>query len=573
MMKKLLFLSSLAVGLAASTVRAQHVQQRVELKKGWNAIYLEATPTNPAPASFAQLFPAGLVKTIGCYLPDADDRTRQINDDGTARRGACLQFYAWSAAADPAISSLGTMCGGNCYLVNATDAATAVVTGVPALPRMRWRDSDSSTNVLASIVGVSADADTSVSADAYFGEGPFSGRLYSVGGTDTSAPKFTEVPRMTRPLRLPSVVGGLAYGVSSSRVEDWPGVVDVGGLQIDGSLTFDPTSSEESFTVRNAGTKERTLQISLVNSTLADERPPKLLYFDAAATNGTNWVSFSSHDVRLAAGAKRTVYLALDRTGTAGPATNAAVIAVSDLDGGTAMRVRFPVVAYTAATNLRDNAGWPNGIWIGRVSLTKVSFSSNDVPVTAGGAVNATVLMRVNEGKVSLLQRLVFSEESDTNGTSRTRLSFAHPGGAGEVRRVSCVLMDPSRPEVEMTSGGTFGGRTEFKFTIGEDSPVNPFRHTWHPDHDGLAATGGLAPSGDVPSNYANPLKPELWSVSNTVTFEWDGDGSKWTPEAVVGGKVTWKLEGLRAGTPVVCSGGFALQRVCAITVIDDGTK
>lgn len=569
MMKKLLFLATLAVGLAAQTVRAQHVSQYVELKKGWNAIYLEVTPDDPSPKAFADLFASESVRSIGCYLPDAADRTRQINDDGTSKKGSDVSVYSWSREGEaqaPAQHLLESVCGGKCYLINAANDASATVTGIPALPRMRWRDT-SPENAQGAIVGVSTKANQSVLATAYFGEGPYGGTLYTIGGTDASATFSAPRPRST-----PTVVGGKAYGVTSGRAEDWPGVVDVGGLQLDDSLTFVPSSSEESFTVRNAGTKERTLRIELVKSVLESEKQPTLLYFDASATNGTNWVSFSSHDIRLAAGAKRTVYLALDRTGISGPATESAVIAVSDLDGGTAMQVRFPVVAYTAATDSDGNADWPNGIWIGRVSLTKVSFGSNADPVAAGGAVNATVLMRVKDGKASLLQRLVISEETDTNKASRVRLTFAHPGGADTVRRVSCVLMDPSPSNrvVGMTPGGEFGGTVRFQYTIDEASPVNPFRHTWHPDHDGLVEKDVRAPSGDVLANYAKPLKPELWSVTNTVTFAWDGDGSKWIPEAVVGGTVTWKLEGLRAKTPIVCSGGFALQRVCAITKIED---
>lgn len=570
MMKKLLFLAILAVGLAAPTVRAQHVSQYVELKRGWNAIYLEVTPDDPSPRAFADLFDSESVRSIGCYLPDTADGTRQINDDGTSKKGSDVSVYSWSREVEKQTFTprlLESVCGGKCYLINAANDVSANVVGIPALPRMRWRDT-TQTDAEGAIVGVSTKANQSVLANAYFGEGPYSGTLYTIGGTEASATFSSSKPRST-----PTVVSGKAYGVTSGRTEDWPGVIDVGGLQVDDSLTFVPTSSEESFTVRNAGTKERTLRIELVKSVLASEKSPKLLYFDASATNGTNWVSFSSHDIRLAAGAKRTVYLALDRTGTDGSATEAAVIAVSDLDGGTRMQVRFPVVAYTAATDSDYNAGWPNGIWIGKVSLVKVTFGTNAVPVAAGGAVNATVLMRVKDEKVSLLQRLVLSEDPDTNGVSRLRLTFGHPGGANALRRVSCVLMDPSDPEVGMMSGGRFGGTVGFRFVIGEGSSVNPFRHTWHPDHDGLAASGGLAPSGDNLKNYMNPLKPELWSITNTVTFAWDGNGSKWIPEAVVGGTVTWKLEGLRAGTPIVCTGGFALQRVCAITKIEDERK
>ena len=278
--------------------------------------------------------------------------------------------------------------------------------------------------------------------------------------------------------------------------------------------------------------------------------------------------------VKLEADATRTVYLAVDRAQIQGPATNAAVIAVSDLDGGTQMRVRFPVVAVTSegGEGSGNSDNWPNGIWIGQVVLNKVSFSSNSVPLAAGGAVNATVLMRIKDQKPTLLQRIVVSNAVGAEGKPELKLSFAHPGGTGEVRRVSCVLMDPAQPEILCASFETNKTAT-FSFTIGEDSPVNPFRHTWHPDHDGLAASGGLAPSGDVPENYSRPLKPELWSVTNTVEFVLDKDGLKRLPETLIGGTVKWTLGGLRAKTPIVCSGGFVLQRMCANTEIEGAKK
>lgn len=557
-----------AAGLAALAARAQHVTQTITLANGWNAVYLEVTPDDPSPEAFMAAFPT--VERIGCYLQDGDEQLRQVPDDGVARAGADLSFYVATRGGPKSGQTLGSLIGGSCYLIYTTGAARGAVRGVPALPRMRWRDT-SDPDVLAPIVGVSALEGVQVAASKYFGEGPFGGTLYTIAGTDPSAPAF--LPILAQ--RKPQVAGGMAYGVSSTQASDWPGVIDVGGLSLGDMLVFGAASGEESFTVRNAGTKERTLRVELVNSADPAEKAPPLLFFDSAATNGNYWVPFTSKDVKLEADATRTVYLAVDHAQIQGPATNAAVIAVSDLDGGTQMRVRFPVVAVTpgGGEGSGSNSAWPNGVWIGRVVLDKVSFGTNGVPLAAGGAVNATVLMRIKNQKPSLLQRIVVSNAVGAEGKPELKLSFDHPGGTGEVRRVSCVLMDPAQPEISCASFETNKTAT-FSFTIGEGSPVNPFRHTWHPDHDGLTASGdALAPSGDVPANYARPLKPELWSVSNTVEFVLNSACTNETPEAVTGGTVKWTLNGLRAKTPIVCSGGFVLQRMCANTEIEGATE
>ena len=553
----------MAAGLMALTARAQHVTQTITLANGWNAIYLEVTPDDPSPEAFMAAFPT--VERIGCYLQDGDEQLRQVPDDGMAHAGAELSFYVATRGGAAAGQTLGALVGGSCYLIYTTGAATGSVRGVPALPRMRWRDT-SETGVLAPIVGVSVPEGVQVAASKYFGEGPFGGTLYTVAGTDPSAPAFLPIPAQ----RKPQVAGGQAYGVSSTRTCDWPGVIDVDGLSFGDALVFGAASSEESFTVRNAGTKERTLRIELVNSADPAETPPPLLFFDATATNGNYWVPFTPQDITLAADATRTIYLAVDREQVQGPATNMAVIAVSDLDGGTQMRVRFPVVAVTLEGGEGAGEAWPNGIWIGKVVLDKVSFGTNGVPLTAGGAVSATVLMRIakDNSQATLLQRLVISNAVGEDGKPVAKLSFDHPGGTGEVRRVSCVLMDPAQREVDATSYSTKDDKAKatFKFTIGEDSPVNPFRHTWHPDHDGLISPDVRAPSGDDPTNYSRPQKPELWSVTNTVEFDWTD--MKRTPDAITGGTVKWTLDGLRAKTPIVCSGAFVLQRMCANTEI-----
>ena len=106
-----------------------------------------------------------------------------------------------------------------------------------------------------------------------------------------------------------------------------------------------------------------------------------------------------------------------------------------------------------------------------------------------------------------------------------------------------------------------------FSYVVDQDAVDNPFRHAFHPDHDGLQPDySDKAPSGDDIGNYARgDIKPELWSVSNTVHLIWKDDAGKpttgFSPEELSYGIVEWKAEGLKS-TPVIMRGMFAVRRV-----------
>ena len=64
----------------ATTAQAAHVSETMTLKKGWNAIYLESTPTN---ALCEEFFAGAPVLRVASYQSDAYSSTRQLADDGT----------------------------------------------------------------------------------------------------------------------------------------------------------------------------------------------------------------------------------------------------------------------------------------------------------------------------------------------------------------------------------------------------------------------------------------------------------------------------------------------------------
>lgn len=318
----------------------------------------------------------------------------------------------------------------------------------------------------------------------------------------------------------------------------------------------------------NRGATSRVVRISYVASERAtDVKPALKRYLAATATNAADWADFASAERTLAVGEEWSVRFSLDRAQLSPGTVYGALVKVEDVSGPTGMRLLVPVSAAWSEASA-DNDHWPQGLWVGKVTLSQVSTSTNLTPVAAGGKIEARVILHVDtNGTARLLQRVLAA--TDTNQNSRVRFfaTEAAVPAALTARRISSLILDTANREV--TGTGEFGKHSTFGFTVGERSKENPFRHAWHPDHDGRNATyDGLAPSGDNPANYLGPVKPETFSVTNKIEFVWyDAAGNptfSWNPEEAAYGRCDWTLTGLRIDTPVLMRGVFILKRVSA---------
>ena len=552
----------MAAFCAAMTAQAAHIEETIALEKGWNAIYLESTPVNAACEDF---FAGAPVERVASYYSDAYSSTRQIADDGTTIDQKPLSYRVW-VPGDEAASTMTALAGGRVYMIYAKEAWTKTFFGVPAAPRQTWRATSGDTGFM-NLVGVSADSDVSIPARTYFGEGPFgtaSGSAHKVAGTKTAAPTFLSLGIGAKS----KVQGGKAYALTATKDGDWPGVV---GVQGDG-VAFGPSANYASITVRNCGTTNHTFRFSI--SASADETelvPPlsrALPRTDAfGAQQYTNVEESVSWTVELAADEHTDQIFSIDRAQLEEGKEYGAILVVEDL-GESKMRVRVPITV--AASEQAQTVKFPVGLWSGYIQLEAVSRldDTNQVPVKAGGTMKMSVMMHVDsEGGVQLLQRVAAGV--DTNGTLRLwRELESVPAEVTNARRFSTVMMSIDNPAVPAASG-KFGESLVFDWTVGENASDNPFRHAWHPDHDGLSADyKSAAPSGDNPANYAGVVKPELWSIKNKMEFSWHENNDphkdvnfEWTPSEKTAGFVTWTVEGLTAKEPIRSMGVFVLQR------------
>ena len=568
MTRRVLVLSAaVAAGLGFDAV-ASHVSETMTLAQGWNAIYLESTPANAACADF---FAGSPVTRVGSYRSDAYSTTRQLADDGTEIAQKPISYTVW-VADDTDASTMDALVGGRAYLVYATNSWTKTFLGVPAAPQQTWRDT-SGANGFMNLAGVSVASGASVSAKAYFGEGPFgtsSGTAYQIGGSGTSAPSFLP---MTLAAKSAKLAGGKAYALTATEDGVWPGVIGFSG---DAALAFGD-GDFANVTIKNFGTTNHDFRVTIVASADATEQMPTLKRKVRDAQGNDSWSNVTagvSWEVSLAASGISTQKFSIDRTAMADGATYAAVMQVEDL-GETQMRVRIPL---TVEAKAADATAFPVGLWAGYVQMEAVSSLTNATPTAAAGKLKMNILVHVDEtGNARLFQRIAAGV--DTNGATRLFKELASAKKACEnPRRLSTVLMSVDEPIVEATAHTTFGDQLQFAWTVDAKARDNPFRHAWHPDHDGKTADySGEVVSGDDLSNYVNPVKPELWSVTNTLYLSWhklnnptetvDFDHN---PDETTAGYATWSVGGLISEGTINSMGVFYLKRIAEVGTVED---
>ena len=465
---------------------------------------------------------------------------------------------------------MGTLAGGRVYMVYATNAWSKTFLGVPAAPQQTYRSTSGDAGFM-NLVGVSARPEVSVVAKKYFGEGPFgtaSGAAYQIGGTKTSAPTFLSLGIGAKS----KVQGGKAYALTATKDGDWPGVIGFSGVA---SVAFG-SSDFASVTLRNFGTTNHTFRVKIVASADAQERFPALkrkVKDEKGDESWTNVTAGASWDVSLAAGALGAQKFAIDRMGMEAGETYAAVMQIED-QGETQMRVRIPV---TVGEKSADEAAFPTGLWAGYIQMETVSSLTNATPTAAAGTLKMNILVHVpSNGVPQLLQRVAAGVDAEGKIRLFKELSSAK-AACENPRRLSSVMMSVDTPVVEASAHTTFGDQLQFDWTVGAKARDNPFRHAWHPDHDGKTADySGDVVSGDDLANYVNPVKPELWSVTNTLYLSWhklnnptEDVDFEHNVEETTAGFATWTVGGLISNGPIKSMGIFYLKRIADVGVVE----
>ena len=116
--------------LPAAAFAVPHVEEAIEVSKGWNLVYIESTPDNAECEAFFADTP---VVGAACYVNGADAETAQYDESGREIVQAPVSYLQWIRG--ESTSTLQAILGGNVFLLYATNAATISFQGVPAAPK------------------------------------------------------------------------------------------------------------------------------------------------------------------------------------------------------------------------------------------------------------------------------------------------------------------------------------------------------------------------------------------------------------------------------------------------------
>lgn len=547
------------------TVWGQWSSQTLQFSNGWNAVYLEVEPKD---SNCDAVFADWPVSHVSLYSMERAVAQFVSHPDESPDREA--EFLTWSPGRPAGGNALNSVMGGHAYLVFATQAFQRTLTGRPVVPRMEWLPGTNTYNLLGFRHAPGVKFGTYLAGAGF---DMFKLKAYQSNGTNSSTPLHLTLGGFAETLETTTMETGKAYYLSCDKRSSFTGPVRVFPAGPNG-IVFESNNSRQTLRMRNESGAALTVTLAAVNSVAAptggEPVLPKLKYFD----NLKGWLDFASDLQRtLQAGEEWAIPLAIDRTDMVEGQAYGGLLVCSDTAGG---RVEIALEAHYSLPD-PSRALWPAGLWVGKASLDRVSQVVGADTVVPGGkvddAMDIRLIMHVDTaGNCRLLQRVLVAGTEDAEGNWLPSLYVDEkdvpPGGKSV--RISSVAFGTNNDIVR--DEGTFGDRLRFTYVIAADDTVNPFRHPYHPDHDGLQWDFETAlPFGDVPEAYIGVTKPELFSISNTVSLIWSqmdesGSGSAlWNASEQVAGDVEFLVWGLRREGAISMQGRFDLRRVSQV--------
>ena len=556
-------------GMLALTGYGQYAQQTVSLTKGWNAVYLQVEPDD---ARCEVVFADWPVASVGLY-----DMTRALSQYTVSPDeplNSAAEYLKWTPGLPAGANSLNAVIAGQSYLVYATASGTRTLTGRPAVPRIDWVPSTNACNLVGFRQNGSAQFGSYL-AGSGFDLAKLS--VNSVSGTND----IPAVLPLLGGLNTTPIVPGKAYFIACDKVSSFSGPVKVFPAGT-GGIFFPTNSSYQTLRMKNEHGAPLTVTLTLTNSAAAPSGAVPVLPVLQAFDYLQGWLPLTSTVRTLQAGEEWTLPLAVDRsTNMVMGQAYGGLLVCTDTAGG---RIEIPLEAEYGLPD-PTHALWPSGLWVGKASLNQVSQVLGDGTVVegakAGGTLEFRLILHVDADKrCRLLQRVILAGAENTNGTWNASLYVDEakmPPGMKSAR-ISSVAFgvknnDITLDETYFGNQSGFGKNLRFTYTLAADDSVNPFRHPYHPDHDGLDAKFKTKlPFGDNPQYYIGAIKPELFSISNTVSFVWTtnapaagGGSALWNPSEKVSGKIEFQVDGLRREGPILMKGVFELRRISQV--------
>lgn len=576
-------------------VFAQWVTETHALEVGWNSVFLRVNPANDrADSVFGGTSEIERVWTWRVTAPQSAD--------DPASAGA--EWLVWLPASDPnsIVNNLVGVDGGQVYLIKASAPATFTVTGIPNADKTDWLAG-------SNVAGLYVDPASPSSFANYFApSSPHSSSSIFTLNTNGSLSSVSSSANAT---------AGTGYWISASAATTYSGPVDINTSALRG-LDYEKTLVELQLSMRNLDPNAiRNVTLSVSGSATVPSDPndlpsdagviplqirqfttdPNQIY-QLLAFDTSNPRAFSLGNATLPQQATRILQISVKRQGQ-----TAAVLATD----GTGTQ-------YQSVVKINDGAGFERlipvtaevpsqaGLYAGQVTVNQVAWIQADARIVTDrgdpntnayedativdsveGAGADTTTPRPTQAAFSFPVIMHFDGTNYTFLSSVTLLREPDPNDPTEPGRFvlatpSCTNCDSLEPgsnvdgqlfkrrisaanfsfinDLTMTGIGFGGSLSVPTLTIGENDPLNPFLHRYHPDHDGDRPGEVLTVTRDITFDFT--------CAPSTGQFDRPGQG-----DAFLSGCYSETLSGLHKRN-INVAGTFELRRISAIATLND---
>lgn len=517
------------LNLGLLPARAQWTTQTVAMSQGWNALYLQVSPD----LMCHSLFTGTPVKVVQQFNPMLSAQYETSPAQPLQRTPEWLTWHGDESNALP--PTLFSLQAGQAYLVSNSAPCTLVLTGRVENLSRKWRPDD------WHLTGFDVTPSAGITFAQYFS---------------------TDLEHVAKIQRVDS--DGVSRDVATSDaiepnraywIKTKGDLVFDGPVSIEGGIWLNASDATATLTVSNRSAATNTLTFTLTDSlpspTTSVTPVPLMRWVDsdgayrAVAAN-------TPFTVTIAPLASTKLVFKADATGLEAGKSCHSLLRVS----GGGMSSTLPV-KYVNDSFGEQRSAWPFGLWVGKATLTDVSFvgAQDSVMSAASQPMDIRLILHHGtNGQMRLLSRVVGVLETNELGSTYRLYTDENtlPDVTGrDVFRISSLAFGLMPP---LTLSGSFLGAQPATghWTLDANDPLNPYRHTFHPD-----------------------LKGAAFSISNEVVLTWlDGtnapllSGTAWKPNGYCAGTYEQRISGLRH-QEIRTSGTFQLEWISGTGVLE----
>ena len=578
----LVLLSVSQFGLAATA----SMQQSIELKPGWNAIYVELEPINN---DINSIFAGVPVSSVWRWLPK--EKGQDFIQDPAEGLLSLDGWFGYFPEPRPEafLTNLYTISANTAYLVKLDDTVnhTITITGSPILKKKRWNSNGFTLTGIAVTPGNEPTfGDFFAASSAHNGQPIY--KLGTDGRWQVVAQPFVE-----------SIKSGESYWIFTQGPSSYQGLLDI-TLQQGESLDYRTIFTELDFVVSNLSDVTNFITLSRASGV---RLPMKFLNVDPE-TGEEAWPTLPDTKVyELQPGEDLFITLAVDRLNFS-EARMEQIFSISSEQGvrylmkagGDTIQPRTPPTRGAYSNRIAASRGIAPvpesnaGLWIGTANVQAVSEAqtAGTEPTPVGKPFVLRMIMHVDStGTVRLLKNVVQMWQDGTYTTSASNPDFLEVetpgfyvlltddnlipnysgvtmrGGQAAGIRYSTIAYDFNGNEIEMNGELAINNSLNVSLLVESDMPTNPFLHKFHPDHDNLDRQF-LNFSQEA---FQVTREMEFTFLPNNPDFPDTEDPPGWGVQEM-GGIFRESISGLHKNT-IFVQGDFRLRRVAATPVLN----